>query len=149
MNAMTEIQMEGVVERFDDLGALEEGWTTISRADHRAEQQTRSSVRRVMRSLMLALAVLLFFNSAGLLHLVQGLSIGPVQDTVIVMSETWHGEMERHGVAQILTDIRAQVSDWVHQPWDEALANDVEPSDPETENRATVLRGAVLDPSGT
>ncbi|MEQ9519904.1 MAG: hypothetical protein RLN89_10750 [Parvibaculum sp.] len=155
MNAMTEIKMEGVVERFDDLGALEEGWTTLSRAELRAETATRGSVRRMARTLIVAFLVLLLMNSAGLVQLVQGLSVGPVQDTVIVMSETWHSEMERHGVAEVLAAIRTKVSVLVQTSWDEVGLADaiktvsLDARSAETENRASVLRGAVLDASGS
>ena len=111
MNAITPIDMEGVVERFDDLGELDEGWEALSRADLRQEEETRVSVVRVRRALWVTVAILCLLNSAGLVQLVQGLSIGPVQDTVIVMSETWNAEMERHGVTQILSDIRVRVQD--------------------------------------
>ena len=46
MNAVTPIEMEGVVERFDDMGALEEGWAALSKADLRDEEMTRKSVAR-------------------------------------------------------------------------------------------------------
>ncbi|MBG51806.1 MAG: hypothetical protein JJ939_09330 [Alphaproteobacteria bacterium] len=155
MNAMTEIQMEGVVERFEDLGALEEGWTTLSRADLRAENATRGAVRRVTRTLIISVLILLLFNSEGLVRLVQGLSVGPVQNTIIVMSETWHEEMVRHGVAGVLEDIRGEVAALMQTGWDAVgleldgvhLSGESMPA--ETENRASILRGAVLETSGS
>jgi hypothetical protein len=155
MNAYTPTEMEGVVERFDDLGELEEGWQALSRSDIRQEEETRRSVARVRRAFVVTVLMLLFLNSAGLVKLVQGLSIGPVQDTIIVMSETWHGEMERHGVADILESIRGEVEAVVERPWEDVRTalpdlrtGAAEATIPETENRATLLRGTVSDPSG-
>ena len=159
MNAITPIDMEGVVERFDDLGELDEGWEALSRADLRQEEETRVSVVGVRRALWVTVAILFLLNSAGLVQLVQGLSIGPVQDTVIVMSETWNAEMERHGVTQILSDIRARVQELMDRSWDE-VSREVAPQVPELrlgdgvdlqidEDRAAVLRSTVSDKSGS
>jgi hypothetical protein len=157
MNAITPIEMEGVVERFEDMGALEEGWAALSKADIRDEDTTRKSVARVRRAFVITVLVLLLLNSAGLVQLVQGLSIGPVQDTIIVMSETWHGEMERHGVADVLAGIRAQVTEFVQQPWDDVLVaepdlrlGEIEAvADGNEKDRTGLLRGAVLESSGS
>jgi hypothetical protein len=159
MNAITPIEMEGVVERFDDLGELDEGWEALSRTDLRQEEETRVSVTRVRRALWVTVAILFILNSAGLVQLVQGLSIGPVQDTVIVMSETWNEEMERHGVTQILSDIRARVEGLVNRSWDEVahlrapVVSELRLNEvgdlPTEKDRATVLRSTVLDPSGS
>jgi hypothetical protein len=152
MNAITPIELEGVVERFDNLGALEEGWAALSKADIRDEDVTRKSVARVRRAFVITVLVLLLLNSAGLVQLVQGLSIGPVQDTVIVMAETWHGEMERHGVSAVLADIRSQVAELVRQPWGEAFFAEPDLRLGDTEqvvgegnekDRTGLLRGAV------
>lgn len=155
MNAITPIEIEGIVERFDDLGVLEEGWQATSKADIREEEETRLSVGRVRRAFWIAAFILLLLNSVGLVQLVQGLSIGPVQDTVIVMTQTWNSEMERHGMTRVLATIRAEVAEFVKRPWDQAnneatIENDVldlrlsvlstEPSD-----RAALLRGPVRD----
>lgn len=149
MNAMTPTELDGVVERFDDLGALEEGWTTLSKADLRNEEETRRNVQRVNRALVLALLALLLFNSAGLVRLVQGLSIGPVQDTVIVMVETWHAEMERHGVTRVLEAIRGEMTRLVGIEWDEVTVADpgARLSGTEEKDRAAILRGTVPDRS--
>lgn len=157
MNAITPIEMEGVVERFEDMGALEEGWATVSRADVRDEDITRKSVTRVRRAFVVTVLLLLLLNSAGLVQLVQGLSIGPVQDTVIVMSETWHGEMERHGVADVLAGIRRHVTEIVQRPWNDVLIaepdlrlGEVEAAaEPHEKDRTGLLRGAVLETSGS
>jgi hypothetical protein len=157
MNAITPIELEGVVERFDNLGALEEGWAALSKADIRDEDLTRKSVARVRRAFVITVLVLLLLNSAGLVQLVQGLSIGPVQDTVIVMAETWHGEMERHGVSAVLADIRSQVADLVQRPWSEVLVADPElrlgdieqVGEGNEKDRTGLLRGAVLETSGS
>jgi len=157
MNAITPIEMEGVVERFDNLGALEEGWAALSKADIRDEDVTRKSVGRVRRAFVMTVLVLLLLNSAGLVQLVQGLSIGPVQDTVIVMAETWHGEMERHGVAAVLADIRSQVAGLVQRPWSDALIVDPDlrlgdidhVGEGDEKDRTGLLRGAVLETSGS
>tara|TARA_R110002094_G_scaffold70522_1_gene79164 strand:+ start:1099 stop:1572 length:474 start_codon:yes stop_codon:yes gene_type:complete len=157
MNAVTPIEMEGVVERFDDMGALEEGWAALSKADLRDEEMTRKSVARVRRAFVITVLILLVFNSAGLVQLVQGLSIGPVQDTIIVMSETWHGEMERHGVADVLSDIRTWVTELVQRPWDDVFFADPDlrlgevasGADEDQKDRTGLLRGAVLETSGS
>lgn len=157
MNAITPIELEGVVERFDDLGELEEGWTTVSKTELRDEEITRKSVTRVRRAFLTTILILLLLNSAGLVQLVQGLSIGPVQDTIIVMSETWHEEMERHGVADVLSGIRTGVSEFVQRPWDDVLIaepdlrlGEVETvAEPDEKGRTGLLRGAVLETSGS
>ncbi|MAN61122.1 MAG: hypothetical protein CMI60_04160 [Parvibaculum sp.] len=157
MNAVTPIEMEGVVERFDDMGALEEGWAALSKADLRDEEMTRKSVARVRRAFVITVLILLVFNSAGLVQLVQGLSIGPVQDTIIVMSETWHGEMERHGVADVLSDIRTWVTELVQRSWDDVFFADPDlrlgevasGADEDQKDRTGLLRGAVLETSGS
>ena len=155
MNAITPIEMEGVVERFDNLGALEEGWQATSKADIRVEEETRVSVGRVRRAFWITALVLLLLNSAGLMQLAQGLSIGPVQDTVIAMTQTWNSEMERHGVTGVLSTIRARVAEYVKRPWDgvndEAVlgegALDLRLSAPsvESQGHAAILRGPVPD----
>ncbi|WOF75094.1 hypothetical protein QMT40_002757 [Parvibaculaceae bacterium PLY_AMNH_Bact1] len=157
MNAITPIELEGVVERFDDLGELEEGWTTVSKSELREEEITRKSATRVRRAFLITVLMLLLLNSAGLLQLVQGLSIGPVQDTIIVMSETWHEEMERHGVADVLSDIRTRVAEFVQQPWDDVLLAEPDlrlgeteaAAEPHEKDRTGLLRGAVLETSGS
>lgn len=157
MNAITPVEMEGVVERFDDLGELEEGWTTVSKSELRDEEITRKSATRVRRAFLMTVFILLLLNSAGLVQLVQGLSIGPVQDTVIVMSETWHEEMERHGVADILSGIRSHVTEFVQRPWDDVLVADpglrlgeIEAAtETHEKDRPGLLRGAVLETSGS
>lgn len=157
MNAVTPIEMEGVVERFDDMGALEEGWAALSKADLRDEEMTRKSVARVRRAFVITVLILLVFNSAGLVQLVQGLSIGPVQDTIIVMSETWHGEMERHGVADVLSDIGTWVTELVQRSWDDVFFADPDlrlgevasGADEDQKDRTGLLRGAVLETSGS
>ncbi len=157
MNAITPTEIEGVVERFDDMGALEEGWAALSKAELREEDITRKSVARVRRAFTITVLVLLLLNSAGLVQLVQGLSIGPVQDTIIVMAETWHGEMERHGVADVLSDIRTRVTEFVERPWSEVQVaepdlrlGDIEPvAETHEKDRTGLLRGAVLETSGS
>jgi len=157
MNAITPIEMEGVVERFDDLGALDEGWQATSRADIREEEETRQSVGRVRRAFGITALILLLLNSESLELLVQGLSIGPVQDTVIAMTQTWRSEMERHGVTGVLSTIRARVAEYVKRPWDAADdkaamdedAPDLRLSAPSAESQglAAILRGPVPDAS--
>ncbi len=170
MNAITPIEMEGVVERFDDLGALDEGWQATSRADIREEEETRQSVGRVRRAFGITALILLLLNSESLELLVQGLSIGPVQDTVITMTQTWNSEMERHGVARILSTIRAQVAGFVERPWEverngDAMGNEgaarsgeiIQRDGPDVRLRsresdvqepAAVLRGPVVERPG-
>lgn len=151
MNAITQIEMEGVVEKFDDLGELDEGWEAISKADLRQEEETRISISRVRRALLVTVVILFLLNSAGLAQLVQGLSIGPVQDTVIVMSETWNSEMERHGVTKILSDIRSNVSEMVNRPWESAGDDGARAitDAPIDEDRAAILRSTVSEQSGS
>ena len=158
MNAFTQIEMEGVVERFDDLGALEEGWQATSKADIREEEETRMSVGRVRRAFWITALVLLLLNSAGLMQLAQGLSIGPVQDIVIAMTETWNSEMKRHGVTDVLSTIRTRVAEYVKRPWDapnEGAAMGDDASDlrlgtpsAELHGHAAILRGSVQDHPG-
>ncbi|MGK2741271.1 hypothetical protein ACSHT0_10270 [Tepidicaulis sp. LMO-SS28] len=99
--------------------ALVEGWETVPRGFFREEKETHYQVGRIWRSLLVAVAVLALLNSERLVTMVSGLSVGPVEDTVIVMSETWHQQMEERGLAQLAEDIRARIEAWRAAMWDD------------------------------
>lgn len=131
---------QGLVPTTDRIdfgnGALVEGWETVPRGFFREEKETHYQVGRVWRALIVAVAVLALLNSDRLVTMVSGLSVGPVEDTIIVMSETWHEQMELRGPARWAETIRARIGAWRETGWD-----DLRPEDGVPEEEGAFLRG--------
>lgn len=118
-------------------GEVEQGWEAVPRGFLREERETHYQIGRLWRALIIAAAVLALLNSGRLVTMVSGLSVGPVEDTIIVMSETWHEQMNERGLAQFAEDVRAKIDAWRAATWD-----DVEEELPAGEREGALLRGA-------
>ena len=63
------------------------------------ERVTRKASRRVRNALFIAVLVAAILNSEGLLLAARGLPVGPVEDVLVRLAETWHTEMARQRAA--------------------------------------------------
>lgn len=81
------------------------------RADWDNERETYHQVGRVRRAFGLSVVLLLLFHSAALVGLVRELPVAPVEDGIVALAETWHGQMEKNG----FTDPGIGVRDWVSE----------------------------------
>ena len=95
-------------------------------ADDRA---TRKSVRNGMLAMLVAMTVLLLFNSAGLRMWVRDLPGNAVTDQLVVVSSKWHEMMKRAGVAAPKAFVQEAIADLRDQSWRETVALPTEESD--------------------
>lgn len=115
---------------------VEGGWEAASRAElHRAEE-TRRSVARFTRAMWLSAFLLLFFNSTQLVTYVNGFEVGPVQDAVVALSNTWDEQMRKNGLTAPVAAIRSEMDELRAMGWEELRAEF-----PAVERAIAALRG--------
>ena len=88
--------------------SVEEAWAK--------EIQTQAQVGRFTRVMWITVFVLALLNSAALVNVVNvvnGFSVGAVQDTVVAMADTWNEQMHKRGLDEPATVIRNGVL-WLH-----------------------------------
>ncbi len=73
------------------------------------EAETRRNVGRFIRAMWVAVFMLLLFNSAQLVTVVNGFGVGPVQDTVVAVVTTWNEQMEKNGLSKPVEVVRGWV----------------------------------------
>lgn len=81
------------------------------------ENATRQSIRRGVISMLVAAAVLLVFNSAGLRSWARGLPGNAVTDVLVEAADRWHGIMQRVGFATAMDVVQDAVAEFREQPW--------------------------------
>lgn len=84
------------------------------------EAETRGNVGRFSRAMLIAVIVLLIFSSARLLDVVNGFSVGPVQDTAVALATTWDAQMDKTGMKRLAETVHAQVETARALSWDGA-----------------------------
>ena len=97
---------------LDDVGLLSE------EADGgELREETPARVAQVRRGYVIAFLMLLVFNSTALVSLVRELPVGPVEDAVVALSETWAEQMARNGFARPEQFVRDLVTDLKEASW--------------------------------
>jgi hypothetical protein len=86
------------------------------------EAETRRNVGRFVRAMWIAVFVLLLFNSAQLVTVVNGFGVGPVQDTVVAVATTWDAQMKKNGLDRPVEMVRVWVIGLRDMTWDELRA---------------------------
>jgi hypothetical protein len=119
-------------EQTEETGALTE-------VQWRAAADTQRNVLRFACAMWIAALVLALFNSGQLVNVVNGLGVGPVQDTVVALAATWDEQMDKNGLNQPVELVRGAVSRLHDMTWQELGAAS-------TESRgAQSLRGPAID----
>lgn len=83
------------------------------------EAETRRNAGRFMRAMWVAAFMLLLFNSGQLVTVVNGLGVGPIQDTVVAMAATWNEQMEKNGLTKPVEIVRGWVIRLRDMSWSE------------------------------
>ncbi|MDO8288431.1 MAG: hypothetical protein Q7T44_04355 [Parvibaculum sp.] len=113
--------------------SVEEAWAM--------EIQTQAQITRFKGAMWIAVAVLLLFNSAALVTVVNGFGVGPVQDTIVVMADTWNTQMEKQGLSEPVRVIREGVLYLHDLDWSDVGLGDA------PDQGAHNLRGSASDGS--
>ena len=99
-----------MMEHIDpEADAYEPGFEMTPKAQLNAEGETRKTFKRVLLAMLLGLFVLSLFHSASLVTYVRGLPIGPVEDTIIAVTEAWHEQMQRNGLTALYGELNDAV----------------------------------------
>jgi hypothetical protein len=81
------------------------------------ENATRQSVRKGVTSMLVAAAVLLVFNSAGLRSWARGLPGNAATDVLVEVADGWHGMMRRAGLTAATAAVQDAVAAFRDQEW--------------------------------
>ncbi|MGB5948106.1 MAG: hypothetical protein WBG82_02195 [Parvibaculum sp.] len=111
-----------MLDLLDDRNRADERVAAVRAADLEAEAVTRGNVALFTRAMWIAVLMLLLFNSAALVTVVNGFGVGPVQDGVVALSATWNEQMEKNGLSKPGTVIRKAVERWRNVGWAELQA---------------------------
>jgi hypothetical protein len=74
-------------------------------------------VRKGVISMLVAAAVLLVFNSAGLRSWARGLPGNPATDMLVVGADWWHSTMRRAGLTEAMAAVQDAVTAFRGQGW--------------------------------
>lgn len=130
-----------MMEHIDpEADAYEPGFEMTPKAQLNAEGETRKTFKRVLLAMMLGLFVLSLFHSASLVTYVRGLPIGPVEDTIIAVTEAWHEQMQRNGLTALYGELNAAVVAIHDATWEDV---DALLSQSRTGDAPEELRGGV------
>lgn len=131
-----------MMEHMDpEADAYAPGFQMITNQELNAEAETARAFKRVFWAMLLAAFVLLTFHSGALVTYVRGLPIGPVEDTIIAVTEAWHEQMDRNGVTALMEEMRAGVAAVHDATWadvDDLVSGRTRPGPPPED-----LRGGV------
>ena len=114
--------------------AEEEGLTWADIID------THNNIGRFTRAMWIAVFLLAIFNSAQLVTVVNGFSVGPVQDAVVALVATWNDQMEKNKLNEPVAFVRDAVQQLRGATWGK--------SDDGSERGAEILRGPVGGANG-
>jgi len=130
-----------MMEHIDpEADAYEPGFEMTPKAQLNAEGETRKTFKRVLLAMSLGLFVLSLFHSASLVTYVRGLPIGPVEDTIIAVTEAWHEQMQRNGLTALYGELNAAVVAIHDATWEDV---DALLSQSRTGDAPEELRGGV------
>ena len=111
------------MEHIDpEADAYEPGFDMKPKALQNAELETARTFKRVFYAMLFATFILALFHSAALVTYVRGLPIGPVEDTIIAVSEAWHEQMQRNGLTELFVVMDEQVKELHDATWDDVEA---------------------------
>lgn len=82
-----------------------------------AEAETHRQVSRFTYAMWVAVVILALFNSAQLMTVVNGLSVGPVQDAVVALSTTWNEQTEKNGLDKPVAHVRRSLQSLRDLSW--------------------------------
>jgi len=130
-----------MMEHIDpEADAYEPGFEMTPKAQLNADGETRKTFKRVLLAMLLGLFVLSLFHSASLVTYVRGLPIGPVEDTIIAVTEAWHEQMQRNGLTALYGELNAAVVAIHDATWEDV---DALLSQSRTGDAPEELRGGV------
>jgi hypothetical protein len=130
-----------MMEHIDpEADAYEPGFEMTPKAQLNAEGETRKTFKRVLLAMLLGLFVLSLFHSASLVTYVRGLPIGPVEDTIIAVTEAWHEQMQRNGLTALYGELNAAIVAIHDATWEDV---DALLSQSRTGDAPEELRGGV------
>ncbi|WP_425063378.1 hypothetical protein [Pyruvatibacter mobilis] len=130
-----------MMEHIDpEADAYEPGFEMTPKAQLNAEGETRKTFKRILLAMLLGLFVLSLFHSASLVTYVRGLPIGPVEDTIIAVTEAWHEQMQRNGLTALYGELNAAVVAIHDATWEDV---DALLSQSRTGDAPEELRGGV------
>lgn len=111
------------------------------------EAETARSITRMSFALGVAALLLLVFNSGSLLTWVNGLGVGPVQDTVVSLASGWNGQMEEQGLDAPAKTVRGEVNEARSMDWGE-VRRWIENEQARSREGARLLRGMLSEDRG-
>jgi len=132
-----------MMEHIDpEADAYEPGFEMKPKASLNAENETTKTFKRSLYAMLFGLLILALFHSASLVNYVRGLPIGPVEDTVIAVSEAWHEQMEKNGMTELFTLLDEGVTALHDATWDDfdAFVQGLKQGEPPED-----LRGGVAE----
>lgn len=129
-----------MLDLFDERQSGEDRGGTVPVADLDREAATRRSVARFTRAMWIAVFLLLLFNSNGLVTVVNGFGVGPVEDAAVALAATWNEQMEKDGLTKVIATIREAVERARDAGWGELT--------PGPRNGASMLRGPLAEENG-
>ena len=122
--------------------AYEPGFEMKPKASLNAENETTLTFKRSLYAMLFGMVILALFHSASLVTYVRGLPIGPVEDTVIAVSEAWHEQMDKNGMTELFTLMDESVTVLHDATWDDfdAFVSGLKQGEPPED-----LRGGVAE----
>ncbi len=129
-----------MLDLFDERQSGEDEGGTAPGTDFDREATTRQSVARFTRAMWIAVFLLILFNSNGLVTVVNGFGVGPVQDATVALAATWNEQMEKNGLTRVGATIREAVERARDAGWSELT--------PRPRDGASMLRGPLAEENG-
>lgn len=132
-----------MMEHIDpEADAYEPGFEMKPKASLNAETETTKTFKRALYAMLFGMFILALFHSASLVNYVRGLPIGPVEDTVIAVSEAWHEQMDKNGMTELFTLMDESVTTLHDATWDDfnAFVSGLKQGEPPED-----LRGGVAE----
>lgn len=126
---------------------LEGGWEAASRAELQKAEETRRSVARVARALVIVMLILLVFSSDRLMNWVNGFEVGPVQNGIVALADTWSEQMSRNGFNEPASHMRDGMAELRGTGWPEVKSR-FDSERARTREGAKLLRGMLSDRQG-
>jgi len=99
--------------------AYEPGFEMRPKATMNAEGETTRTFKRALYAMLFGMLILALFHSASLVTYVRGLPIGPVEDTIIAVSEAWHEQMQKNGLTELFTLMDERVTALHDATWED------------------------------
>lgn len=129
-----------MLDLFEERRSGEDEGGTMPGAEIDREATTRQSVALFTRAMWIAVFLLILFNSNGLVTVVNGFGVGPVQDATVALVATWNEQMEKNGLTRVGATIREAVERARDTSWNELT--------PSPRDGASTLRGPLAEENG-